>query len=517
MTERLIEAGMSLVPPGDLTRDMALLTTGGDIRPNALNLVCAGREDAATCSTAMAVPAVVAADEAALPGVAASLRNQFPKAKFIVCGSLTDSGKAAAEAAAKACQGEIAMPDFGVQPSYPRTPAETSFADLGKALGASAVRTSIEAAEPVEIYREKAERSENDALVEKIDDRVLALAAFNATAYERCRAQEAKALGIRVSYLDRRVEEERRKAAAAAAATPKQPEPLAWPYDVDGDELLGELTEAIAQHVRASPEQALAITLWVLACHGFGVWDIYPILAVTSPAWRAGKTTLMELLERLVPQPFLTSSISRAVLYHVANQDQPTLLLDEADTMPLNRNDLRGILNTGHSRGGARTHRVTPTKGGGSRVTNFNLWYPKAVALIGQLPHTLSDRSIKIEMTRKSAGDAVKRPGPALTELCRRAARWAADNGKALKRQMPHLQGLNDRAMNNWTPAFAVAERCGGDWLQKAQAAALAIEPDSEMQYSLDWISMPDELRLLADISQYSIALIRMKSFPPNS
>ena len=143
--------------------NMAPRTVGGSVRPDTLNLICAER-DAAACSTAMAVPAVVAADEAALPGVAASLRDQFPKAKFIVCGSLTESGKAAAEAAAKACQGEIAVPDFGLDPSYVRTPAETGFADLHAALGAAAVRASIEAAEPVEAFREKVAQRENDAL-----------------------------------------------------------------------------------------------------------------------------------------------------------------------------------------------------------------------------------------------------------------------------------------------------------------------------------------------------------------
>jgi hypothetical protein len=112
----------------------------------------------------------------------------------------------------------------------------------------------------------------------------------------------------------------------------------------------------------------------------------------------------------------------------------------------------------------------------------------------------LADRSIEIAMNRKSAGDTIKQPGPALTELCRRAARWASDNSKALKRQMPHLQGISDRAMDNWTPLFAIAEQCGGDWLQKAEAAALAIEPDYEKQQNLELLNMPDELRLLADI-----------------
>jgi putative DNA primase/helicase len=196
----------------------------------------------------------------------------------------------------------------------------------------------------------------------------------------------------------------------------------------------------------------------------------------------------------------VASSISRAVIYHAADQNPLTLLVDEGDTLSLGKNELRGILNAGHSRDSAFVRRTVPLKGGGSRIVEYSLWYPKAVALIGQLPHTLSDRSIKIEMPRKSAGDAVKRPGPALTELCRRAARWAADNGKALKRQMPHLQGISDRAMDNWTPLFAVAERCGDDWLQKAEAAALAIEPDYEKQQNLELLNMPDELRLLADI-----------------
>ena len=76
---------------------------------------------------------------------------------------------------------------------------------------------------------------------------------------------------------------------------------------------------------------------------------------ITSPVKRCGKSRLLDIIEATCHDPLLTVNISPAALVRSIGDDPPTLLLDEADTVfgPKagdNHEDLRGILNAGHSR-----------------------------------------------------------------------------------------------------------------------------------------------------------------------
>ena len=119
------------------------------------------------------------------------------------------------------------------------------------------------------------------------------------------------------------------------------------------------------------------------------------------------------------------------------------------DSFLRDNEDLRGVLNSGHTQA---TAYVIRTVGEDHEPRRFGTWAPKAIALIGSLPATLADRSIDIRMQRKRPGDRVerfrdRRHGPALDVLCRKAARWAADHLAVLADADPDLpEALNDRA-----------------------------------------------------------------------
>jgi hypothetical protein len=49
----------------------------------------------------------------------------------------------------------------------------------------------------------------------------------------------------------------------------------------------------------------------------------------------------------------LASNVTPAVVFRAIGRDRPTLLMDEADTYMEQRDDFRGILNSGHSRDAA--------------------------------------------------------------------------------------------------------------------------------------------------------------------
>src|SRR5215475_11584042 len=105
----------------------------------------------------------------------------------------------------------------------------------------------------------------------------------------------------------------------------------------------------------------------------------------------------------------------------------PTLLIDEADTFINGDADgLRGILNSGHRRS---TASVLRTVGDAYDLKTFSTWCPKAIAAIGKLPGTLADRSIVIEMRRRSAAEKAEglrfdRVATELEPLRQQMVRW---------------------------------------------------------------------------------------------
>jgi putative DNA primase/helicase len=108
----------------------------------------------------------------------------------------------------------------------------------------------------------------------------------------------------------------------------------------------------------------------------------------------------------------------------------------------------------------------------------FSTCCPTSIAAIGSLPGTIEDRSILIAMRRRRSDEPATRFRPdrvsQLHDLCRKAARWAADNAPVLRDSDPSVPSeLHDRAADNWRPLFAIADQAGEQWPGRARAAAL--------------------------------------------
>lgn len=263
------------------------------------------------------------------------------------------------------------------------------------------------------------------------------------------------------------------------------PEP--WPDPVDGAALLAEIERAVRRFVVLPLESAATAALWVLFAHAHDGFDISPILTITSATMRCGKTLLLQIVSALVPKALATSNITPAALFRTIEAYGPTLLIDEGDSFIEFSEELRGILNSGHTRRGAV---VIRTVGEEFTPRTFRTWCPKVLALIGKPPGTLADRSIEIRMQRKTKAEQVERFRSArladLAPLCRQAARWVADHGEELKAADPEVPSqLNDRAADNWRPLFAIAAAAGGEWPDRAQKAALALAGETTEESSL--------------------------------
>jgi putative DNA primase/helicase len=273
--------------------------------------------------------------------------------------------------------------------------------------------------------------------------------------------------------------------------------PKPWPEQVDGSDLLGEIVAAIRRYVVLVCGAEVAIALWVLLTHAFDAWTIAPYLTLVSPEKRCGKTTTLDVVAAIVPRKLPAANISPAALYRTVEMVIPTLLIDEADTFLGRNEDLRGILNAGHTKS---TAVVIRTVGDDHTPRQFSTWCPKFIASIGAVPSTIGDRSILIPMRRRAPGENVARLrrdriGAEMEPLRRKAARWAVDHIGELGDADPAVPSeLHDRAQDNWRPLLAIADAIGGSWSDRARKAALSLNgADSSDNQSLG-------VRLLADI-----------------
>lgn len=251
---------------------------------------------------------------------------------------------------------------------------------------------------------------------------------------------------------------------------------------------------ALVTHLRrfvwfARPEQAVAVALWCAHAHALPAVEQSPILAVPSPAKRSGKSRLLEVISTVVPRPWRIERPSEAVLFRRIARDQPTVLLDEADTIFSDTKGqyegIRALYNAGNRRGTA-VSRVVP-KGREFELVDFPIFAPKAAAGIGRFPETLIDRSVVITMSRRAPDEPVDRLRARQAEALGRPIREALEAHMAALLEgvdgltlpddaLPDV--LDDRAQDNWEALLAIAGIAGGDWPRLAHEAAIVLRAD---------------------------------------
>ena len=305
--------------------------------------------------------------------------------------------------------------------------------------------------------------------------------------YGQVRKQVAGQLGTAVGYLDAAVRARRK--ALTPTANVGSGRPLEMPtivlaeHPVDGAQLLQTLLEIMGKYLVLPEHAAVAIALWIIRAHCDDAFDISPRLAILSPVKRCGKTTLLELIGKLLPRPLPTSNVTASVIFRVIEKLHPSLLIDEADSFMKENEELRGIVNSGHRRDSAT---VLRNVGDDHEPRSFSTWSPMVIAAIGTLPDTIEDRSIVVSMRRKQPGEKVQgirwnsRHGETvkvqLQTVARALARWSFDHTRTLKDIDPAIpHGLHDRAADNWSPLLTIANAIEGTWIEQANAAAVAL------------------------------------------
>lgn len=322
------------------------------------------------------------------------------------------------------------------------------------------------------------------------------LASLKPLEYGRKRKAAAEALGgVPLSILDKLVNAAAKELAgeqdegkgAGGCLVFDEVEP--WPVPVDGASLLEDAYQLLARYVIADKETLRAAALWSALTWFADFATVLPLAVVTAPEKNCGKSTLLNALAKLACRPLYASNITPAALFRSVEKWQPTLLIDEADTFAKDNEELRGVLNAGHTRDQATVIRVVEV-GGELEPRAFNVWGPKAMAGIGNMPETIMSRAIVLTMRRKTKNERADNlrhcDHAAFLDVKRRLARWADDNGATFADMRPALDGLHNRTADNWEPLLALADLAGGDWPKRARHAAIKLTGSDEEAPSLN-------------------------------
>jgi hypothetical protein len=229
----------------------------------------------------------------------------------------------------------------------------------------------------------------------------------------------------------------------------------------------------LEDYVALEPHEYIAVALWIVHTHVYDQFMVTPRLLLTSPVRNCGKTTVLDIINRLAARPEKSDSITAGAIYHHVSKLRSTMLLDEADNLELSAKAvLRAVLNAGHRKGGSVSRMMNGVP------TRFTVFAPVALAGIGSLTLPLMSRSIVIRMRRHDGRRPLRRFDEADTEAAekfdavyRHIFHWIARTPIERDPAMP--AELRGRQADNWRPLIAIADACSLDWGESARAAAI--------------------------------------------
>jgi hypothetical protein len=258
---------------------------------------------------------------------------------------------------------------------------------------------------------------------------------------------------------------------------------------VDGEAALDDVEKFIRRFVSYPSEAAfVAHTLWIAHTWLMDKWDSTPRIAFLSPEPGSGKSRALEVTEPLVPRAVHAVNTTPAYLFRKVSDvnGPPTILYDEIDTVfgprAKDNEEVRGMLNAGHRRGGTAGRCVIR----GKIIETEELPAYCAVALAGldDLPDTLMTRSVIVRMRRRAPNEKIESwrmriNGAEAEPIARQLELWALGIQTIAKwPAMPDR--VEDRNADVWEPLLAVADLVGGNWPRRAREAAVAFVASAE-------------------------------------
>lgn len=247
----------------------------------------------------------------------------------------------------------------------------------------------------------------------------------------------------------------------------------AWPEAVSLKEVVDEVEALVARVMVLHPDYRTAVAYFCLCTWFVEYLDYAPYMVITSPTKRCGKSTLLELMVRLVRRPYPASGKpSEASLFRTIEKYEPTVLIDEVDTFLKTAPELQGVLNGGVNRRLAFVQRCEKLPCGEIVPRDFKTFGFKVLSGISAsgVGAPLVDRAIVVKLERKRAGERRERLRSISDEVCetlkQKMCRLAVEYG-------PHIQAmksagrpampeeLGDRECDKWEAIVALADLVG--------------------------------------------------------
>ncbi len=240
-------------------------------------------------------------------------------------------------------------------------------------------------------------------------------------------------------------------------------------------DLIGLIRFLLREYVELQTEhEYTVVALWAIHTHVFSQFMVTPRLTLRSPVPGCGKTQLIDVLMYLAARADKFDSITTASIFRLIDSRHPTLLIDEADNLDIQRNHrLHAVFNSGYRHGGKFTQ--MESRNGHNKLTDYSTFAPLLLALpdaSGGLPRTLDSRCITLMMKRSNGRRDLKRMDPRCPDMALNAAygqiRLWRDNVE-LNPDPAMPEGISNRLADNWRPLLSIADSLG--WSEQAREA----------------------------------------------
>jgi putative DNA primase/helicase len=255
-----------------------------------------------------------------------------------------------------------------------------------------------------------------------------------------------------------------------------------WAEPVTTAAMSAEVKAQWRRYVVASDDGTVATVLWTLMSWVHNEIATHsPILVFRSVKEGSGKSVSLGVLKWMTPHSYSGIAFTGSNIFHVIDTYKPTLIVDEAARAFHHHPELACIINGGWTRG------ETVTRYFHGELRKFEIFCPKIIGSRGiiDVSAETASRFIVVKMFVKLPEEKVEDfnylDNENFVTLRRKLLRWSIDTAARLKDAKPEMPvGFDNRLAQNWKLLFAIADDAGGDWPQRAHAAAIAMSRKSE-------------------------------------
>lgn len=272
----------------------------------------------------------------------------------------------------------------------------------------------------------------------------------------------------------------------------------------EGDQVRGvieDLVTVFEQTVSTDDRRRLVLATWTVCTWFPEEFDFFPRLYIASAVRGSGKSTCLEVVNKVSYLPISASSATEASIFRILDKGFRTLLLDEVDNMNLDqRGGLVAILNTGHQRDGFVIRC-------GDSKQNFEPQQYRAsgfvafAGLSGSMMPTLLSRSIQLNLVPAKPNKRLVR----VSKLDMRHVDSIKERLESLRQDHKFITSLREfepaelfhnRTQDNWEPLMKLAGLSGKDVSTKLFEASQMLEDEKSQD--------DDDLKLilLSDIQK---------------